>query len=180
MHRRRARTLLVSSVVFAAVVLGTSLPVSTLLAQHAQLSSTSKKLAGLEEQNHALQKQASQLSDPSTIADIARLDYELVAPGSQAYEIVPSSGNSTEVAGSDYIPLTGPPVVPGSAQSLRLLGAGAVTATWAGSGEPAASSGSSGTTGRSGRASTATRAAGEGDSTGGFWTRVIHTLEFWR
>jgi hypothetical protein len=165
---------------FAAVVLGTSMPLSTLLAQHDQLSSASRQVSALEAQNRALQEQAKQLSDPSTVDDIARIDYGLVSPGSQAYEIIPTSGASTDsVQGSSRVPLSGPPVVPGSEHSLQLLGAGTGAGTQAGSNRESSSQASVAAP-TAGAQGATRRSAGDAGASGGFWTRVVHTLEFWR
>jgi hypothetical protein len=156
------------------------MPLSTLLAQHDQLSSTSRQVSTLEAQNSALREQAKQLSDPSTVDDIARIDYGLVSPGSQAYEIIPTSGASTDsVQGSSRVPLSGPPVVPGSGRSLQLLGAGSGAGTQVGSTQQSSSQASvdAPTTGSQG---STRRPADDAGSGGGFWTRVLRTLEFWR
>jgi cell division protein FtsB len=179
-QRRRTRTLLIASAVFAVVVLATSMPVSVLLSQHRQLSSTAKQLESLQLQNRALKREAEQLTNPATVADIARLDYGLVAPGSQAFEIVPAAGSpaSTE-QDSGAVPLDTPPVVPGSAQSQELLAAGS------GSGGGS----SAGTTGQHSSAvadsvshlpGASGRPRVQSGASSGFWTRVAHTLEFWR
>ncbi len=172
LQRRRARALLLGSAVFAIVVLATSLPYSALLSQHQRLSSTARQVTALEAQNKVLRQEAQELSDPATVAGIARRDYGLVAPGSQAYEVLPASGSSVGSAqSSGHVPLDGPPVVPGSALSQALLGAG-VPAVGAGS----AGSGASTST----AADQSGRQSGSDASTStGFWTRVLRTLEFW-
>lgn len=185
LQRRRARALLVAAGIFAAIVLATSLPVSELLSQQRQLSSASQQLSALEKQNKALSEEAQQLSNPSTVVGIARRDYGLVAPGSQAYEILPSSGASAGSGeSSGHVPLEGPPVVPGSAQSQGILAAGttgSVGGATGGSGSGSSSSGSgSSSSASSGSAGSSRASVGASGSDGGFWTRVVHTLEFWR
>jgi len=172
LQRRRARALLLGSAVFAIVVLATSLPYSALLSQHQRLSSTARQVTALEAQNKVLRQEAQELSDPATVAGIARRDYGLVAPGSQAYEVLPASGSSVGSAqSSGDVPLDGPPVVPGSALSQALLGADV----------PAVDTGSAG----SGASTSAAddhggRRSPSGPSSDGFWTRVLRTLEFWQ
>jgi hypothetical protein len=172
--------------VFAIVVLATSMPVSALLSQHGQLSSTAQQVGRLEAQNKALEQEAKQLSDPSTVAGIARRDYGLVAPGSQVYEILPPSGASTLSAqSSGHVPLEGPPVAPGSARSQELLSAGngqgtgaASAPVWAAASSTASARPHSSVNAVGRRATRQlARAAMAG---GGFWTRVVGTLEFWR
>jgi Septum formation initiator len=169
---------------FALVVLGTSLPVSELLSQHDQLASTARQVSRLEAQNEALNAQTKELSEPSTVAGIARREYGLVSPGSKVYEILPAStAPSATAQSSGYIPLAGPPVVPGSALSQQLLGADTGGAQGAGTGTGSGAAGGSTQTGSStlsaDRAVTKRPAAGSGARSEGFWTRVVHTLEFW-
>jgi hypothetical protein len=149
------------------------MPFSALLSQRERLSSTARQVSALEAQNNVLRQEARELSDPSTVAGIARRDYGLVAPGSQAYEILPASGSSAGSAqSSGHVPLEGPPVVPGSELSQELLGVGVPVPTGGGS----AVSGSSAGAG-AGHAGGGPR---RGSTTGGFWTRVLRTLEFWQ
>ena len=186
LQRRRARALLFGSGVFAIIVLATSMPVSALLSQRDQLSSTAQQVGRLQAQNKTLEQEARQLSNPSTVAGIARRDYGLVAPGSQVYEILPPSGASTLSAqGSGHVPLEGPPVVPGSARSQELLSAGNGQGTGASGGpvwaaKSSSASARSGGSANSGRLSATGRSARSGLASGGFWSRVASTLEFWR
>jgi cell division protein FtsB len=161
------RLLLLASALFGGAVLLTGLPVSALLAQHRQLSSTTAELRQLQAADRSLSAQSKRLSDPGTVSGLARAGFGMVPPGEKAYVILPPSGASPAVvAGSGHVPLEGPPVVPGSAQSQSLLGAGEAVA----SGDPAAPQ----PTGRHASSSTAT------SHSGSFWCRVLHTLEFWR
>jgi hypothetical protein len=151
---------------FAGAVLLTGLPVSALLAQHRQLASTAAGLRQLQAADSSLTAQSRRLSDSGTVSGLARSDYGLVPPGQKAYVILPPPGASAAaVAGSGHVPLQGPPVVPGSAQSQALLGVGA----------PGPS------TSRA-RTSSARRGnpAGSAAAPGSFWSRVEHALEFWR
>ncbi|HUY65009.1 MAG TPA: septum formation initiator family protein [Acidimicrobiales bacterium] len=162
-HSRQTRLPLVVAALFAAIVLLTGIPVSTLLTQHRQLSTTAAQLHQLQTADQALSYEARRLTDPAVVAGLARTEYGLVAPGHKAYVILPPSGASASVvAGSGHVPLQGPPVTPGSAQSEALLG---VTGS---SPRPAAGP----------RAGHRARAASAKPST--FLTRVLHTLEFWR
>ena len=134
----------------------------------------------MESENEVLEQEAKQLASPVTINDIARRDYGLVTPGSEAYEILPAPGSSPVTAtSSGHVPLDGPPVVPGSVQSQQLLAAGALQITGADSlvGTGGALQASS----HGVRDPVATESDTQGDpSDGGFWSRVEHTLEFWR
>jgi len=161
------------------VVLATSLPLSSLLSQRAQLASTARQVGSLEAQNKSLEGEAQQLSNPSTVAGIARRDYGLVAPGSKAYEILPTSGATGASQSSGHVPLDEPPVVPGSTLSQELLGAGTGAESGPASGGAASTSGhSSGAAGSNNRTNGSKSTSTHTPS--GFWTRVVHTLEFWR
>lgn len=168
----------VAALGFAGVVLVTSMPVSALLTQRHQLAATSADLARAQAADRLLGEEARELTDPSTVSGLARSDYGLVPPGQEAYAILPDSGSSsTAVADTGHVPLGDSPVVPGSAQSQALLGLGGSYA--AGSDPATTPSGSE--PARSGSVSShdasSSSAAG---APGGFWSRVVRTLEFWR
>jgi len=154
---------------FAAIVFATSMPVSALLTQHGQLASTSAALDRAQAADRSLAAQAKALADGGTVSNLARTDYGLVPSGQKAYVILPPAGASaSEVAGSGHVPLESPPVVPGSAQARALAGLGTGSST-GGSGAGGSSSGAG-----------HGRSSAHGASRVGFWTRVAHTLEFWR
>jgi cell division protein FtsB len=173
---RRSRTLLIASAIFALVVLGTSMPLSTLLAQRSQLSATSAQLRGLEQQDNLLQKEARQLSKSQNVARIANRDYGLVPPGTPLYEVLLSPYSASRTGATGQVPLDGPLVAPGSAQSQSLIGAGVAAqpsqtdrSSRDGSLPPVSPSRSTGASSSGGTA-----------PSGGFWSRVARTLEFWR
>jgi len=168
-ERRQARALLFGAVVFAAFVMLVVLPWSTLVDQHAQLSSATTQVNELQSENRALAAQARALSDPSVTAGLARQDYGLVEPGQRAYDILPPSGSAqSDVVAAGHVPLDQSPVVPGSRRSEELLEAGAVGPSTANA-----------TTGRGGRTLGTGHRSGHGGEAGGFVSRVVHTLEFW-
>jgi len=144
----------------------TGMPVSALLTQHRQLATTAAELTQLQDADRTLAAQARALADSSTVSGLARSEYGLVPSGQKAYVVLPPSGaTAAQVAGSGHVPLEGPPVVPGSAQSEALLGLSTATT-------PATSA--------SGPAPGAHRTAANGHGSAGFWARVLRTLEFWR
>ena len=159
---RRPRNLVIAAVVFALVVLATGMPVSALLSQRHQLSSSASELSRLRTENTSLRDEARQLNNPASVGALARTNYGLVPNGDKAYDILPASGSSaTAGTSSGHVPLNGPPVVPGSSQSEALLGLSA--------GNPTSSSTLSGS-------SNATHTP----AVPGLWGRVRNTLEFWR
>jgi cell division protein FtsB len=170
-ERRRARALLLVAVVFSALVLLTALPWTTLLNQHTQLSSATAEVNALQAENKALAVQAHQLSGSSTQSALARQDYGLVKPGQTAYDILPPAGSSSSgVTEAGHVPLDEAPVVPGSRRSEELLGAGVVNA-------PSSSTSRAST--ETHVANAASAPSSESKGSGGFWSRVGHTLEFW-
>jgi cell division protein FtsB len=190
-RRRRAWALIVLGAGFAALVLVTSMPWSLLESQRHQLSTTAAELRDTKAQNRTLGDEAKDLSNPSTVANIARSEYGLVAPGSQAYDVLPAPGSSQDASVSTgHVPLDGPVVVPGSSESQALLGAGAAEPTEtpsangasSGSGAASRSSPSADPRTRSNRSagSHSARPPASGGSAKGFWGRVGDTLEFWR
>ena len=96
--------------------------------------------------------------------------------GQRAYDILPSSGTSSSpAADTGHVPLNQAPVAPGSRRSQELLSAGLGSAAAGGSTTTSA-------TGKTATGATSTgsrtRSAPAGGS-GGFWSRVGHTLAFW-
>lgn len=146
--------------------MATGMPVSALLTQHRQLATASAELSQLQNADRTLSQQARALADSSTVSGLARSEYGLVPNGQKAYVVLPpSNASAAVVAGSGHVPLEGPPVEPGSAQSEALLGVAGST--------PAATAGSPGRS-----SSQRTPTAPHGSSS--FWGRMLHSLEFWR
>jgi cell division protein FtsB len=166
-RRRRTRLLAIAAAVLGLGVLVTGMPVSALLTQHSQLGDAAARLSAVNSANQALAAQARSLQDPSTIAGLARTEYGLVPSGQKAYVILPPSGSSpSTVAGSGHVPLDGPLVAPGTAASLALLGVGDSATDTATQGSHTGSN-----------SHTSQRTAPSGHTS--FWSRVLHTLEFW-
>jgi len=155
--RRRARVALLAATAFAAVVLGTSLPVHTLLAQRAEQAATAADVRHLEAENASLAAQAKALANPATVRALAHSELDYVLPGQRTFDVVASG--SSGVPGVGHELLDQPPVLPGSAaseQAIGLVGVG---------GSPTAS-----------RPATARPTAADG----GILQRMLHVLEFWR
>jgi hypothetical protein len=166
---------LVGAAVFAVAVLATSMPVSALLSQNQALATTSAQVNQVKAQNQALAQEAARLGNTSTVDNLARGDFGFVQPGQKAYDVLPAAGAPAASASlSGHVPLDGPPVVPGSAQSENLLGGGAdPVSALPGSASPTTTTGTGGSGSK----------AGSGSKTGSgpdFWSRLAGTLEFWR
>ena len=115
LQQRRARALLGGSALFALIVLATSFPIGTLLSQHSALASSSGEVARLSAVDRSLTRQLAQLSDPATVAGIARIDFGLVPKGARAYVVLPPALTAAD-AKSQPSALSGAPVVPDSAR----------------------------------------------------------------
>ena len=173
LEARRARSLVIGAGALAAIVLLTSFPISGLLSQRAAISGTGHEISTVQAENDALAHQVSALSNSATINDLARHDYGFVPKGQRVYDILPSpNASGSALAGSGQVPLDGPPVVPGSAQSQALIGVVTPTAD----------------TARNAPATSARRGVSGGDAAGtssappephSYWGRVVRSLEFW-
>jgi cell division protein FtsB len=138
---RRNRLVLTVAVLASAAIVGAWFPASTLLHQRQQLAAAATQLSRLDQQNAALRHQEKQLRTPATIGRMAQQQYDLVAPGDQAYQVLPPSGTGS----SDGT------LAPERTSAERTRRSGTA-------GEPSSGAG----------------------TTGSFFGRVLHTLEFWR
>jgi cell division protein FtsB len=171
----RARLAFVGAVMASAIVLFAWFPAGSLISQRSNLHGTEAELNALHAQDSALAQESKNLSDAGEIGRIAREQYQLVSPGQQSYEVLPPSGATA--AGTPYAgdPGSDGPVTPSATAELPPGGVTTTTTTTT----PTASA-------------TATNPAGSGEhtddthpnaastSSGGFASRVLHSLEFWR
>ncbi len=165
--------MLIGAIVFAGVVLLTSLPVEGLLTQRSALSGTAHELTTVQAENQSIARQVADLENPATVNGIARLDYGFVPKGQRVFDILPASDPSgTASAGSGQVPLSGPPVVPGSARSQALIG---VTAPPGGATTASATTG----TRSGGSGPVVTGQSPEAPEPHSYWGRVLRSLEFW-
>lgn len=162
---RRNRIPVVLGAAAAAVILVTSFPLSVLLSQHRQLSAEAAQLSTLQHQNSLLAEQSQQLNTNAEVKRLARQNYQLVLPGQALYDILPPAGTTTPTA--QGAPTAGDPadqplVSPSQAPDMSPdPGLPSTTVP--------ASTGTSGTP----RPAVA-------EPSGGFWSRVGSTLEFWK
>jgi cell division protein FtsB len=166
---RRGVAALVASVVAAGVILVAWFPAGALLAQNRTLAQASTSLEQLRAQDRALQVESKNLATPSEIARIARQQFQLIAPGEQAYQVLPppgTTGGSTDPYSGD--PGNSAPVSPSAKPELP---PGSVQ----GGSEPSTAPTTSAGTKTKGHSPSP---AGGGSP--GLFTLVLHTLEFWR
>ncbi len=163
----RARLAFVGAIVVSAIVLFAWFPAGSLLSQRSNLHGAESELNALHAQDSALAQENKNLSDAGEIGRIAREQYQLVSPGQQAYEVLPPSGATA--TGTPYAgdPGSDGPVTPSATPELP---PGGVTTTTA----------PDTTTTTVPAHSDGTKAAAGSASSGGFVSRVVHALEFWR
>ncbi len=165
---RRARLGLVGAIVASAIVLFAWFPAGSLLSQRSNLHGTEAELNALHAQDAALAQEKKNLSDAGEIGRIAREQYQLVSPGQQAYEVLPPSGATA--AGTPYAgdPGSDGPVTPSATPELPPGSVTTTTTTEPGAAPAAAHAGA------------ATHPGAASTSSGGFVSRMVHSLEFWR
>jgi cell division protein FtsB len=174
---RRRRFIVVASAAFATLVLGTSFPASGLLSDHRQLAATNAAALNLRAENKALAQERQQLNSKAEIHSLARQDYQLVDPGQTAYNVLPTTSQANKNGSSDVTGDPGGQPVVAPANAAGMSPDPDVPTTSAPS--PAATSARASASSGSGSTSTmpstqATR------SSGGFWSRTLQSLEFWR
>jgi hypothetical protein len=150
----------------AAVVLVTSFPLSVLLGQHRQLSAEAAQLSSIQHQNSLLAEQRLQLNSNAEVKRLARQNYQLVEPGQALYLILPPAGQSTSSTPGASLagdPANQPLVAPSQAPNMSPDPGLPATDIPASAGEAGQSS-----------RPVPTR------SSGGFWSRVGSTLQFWK
>jgi len=174
---RRRRFVLVASAAFAALVLGTSFPASGLLSDHRQLAAADAAVHRLRAENSALVQEKQQLNSKAEIHSLARQDYQLVDPGQTAYNVLPPTSQSTKNGSSDVTgdPGSQPVVAPANAAGMSPDPNVPTTSTTSppASGAQAPSSSGSGS-------ATGTPTTRPSNTNGGFWSRTLRSLEFWR
>jgi cell division protein FtsB len=161
----RARLAFLGAIVASAVILFAWFPAGSILAQRSTLHGTQAELNALHAQDSALAQESKNLSDPGEIGRIARQQYQLVSPGQQSYEVLPPSGATA--AGTPYAgdPGSDGPVTPSATPELPPGGVTTTTTTTPVSSQQHADGAHSDST---------------PTSSGGFGSRVLHSLEFWR
>ncbi|MGH9047340.1 MAG: FtsB family cell division protein [Acidimicrobiales bacterium] len=160
---RRSVVALVGSLVLAAIISVAWFPAGALIDQHRTLAQSSSALDQLRSQNRALRTESKNLSKPTEIARIARQQFQLIAPGEQAYQVLPAPGKTSGATdpysgdpgnSSPVSPSAAPELPPGSVGHHHVRTAVKHTTT------------------------TVTTPGSAGAP--GLATRLVDTLEFWR
>jgi hypothetical protein len=157
----RGWLILAGGLLSGAIILVAWLPIGALLNQRSQLSSASTRLQQLSSEGAALAAASAALHSPTTLDQLAREQYQLVAPGQRLIQVLTPSFTPTSKSKE------GPyPGDPGLSPIVDPTGAPQVS----GSSTGAASSGSTPPP-----VTTVRSTPGQG-----FVSRVLGTLEFWR
>jgi cell division protein FtsB len=160
----RGWLVIVGGVLSGAIILVAWLPVGALLHQRAELSSAESRLAQLSREAAALTAESNLLRSPEALAQLARAEYQLVAPGQRLIQVLtPSFTPSSRSSSGPY------PGDPGFSALVDPTGTGAVGQAATGAPAPASTSPTAG----------APRTASTTPPPG-FLSRVMATLEFWR
>jgi len=173
----RARLAFVGAVMASAIVLFAWFPAGSLISQRSNLHGTEAELNTLHAQDSALAQESKNLSDAGEIGRIAREQYQLVSPGQQSYEVLPPSGATA--AGTPYAgdPGSDGPVTPSA--TAELPPGGVTTTTTTTTTTPAATATAT-KPAASGEHTDNTHPSAASTSSGGFGSRLLHSLEFWR
>ncbi|HEV3213941.1 MAG TPA: hypothetical protein VGZ03_11160 [Acidimicrobiales bacterium] len=156
----RGWLVIVGGALSAVIILVAWLPVGALLNQRAQLSSTESRLAQLSKEATALAASSSRLRSPQALDQLARAEYQLVAPGQRLIQVLtPSFTPSSKSSSGPY------PGDPGFSALVDPMGTGTL--------------GPSVTTSPATAPTTAASGAPAAAASRGFLPWVVTTLEFW-
>jgi hypothetical protein len=176
----------VASVVVSAVMLGLWFPAGALLHQRSTLAAATAQLDQLQREDRAMATEQKRLESPAEIARLAQDQYQLVNPGTRAFEVLPPTKGKSGSGSYAGDPANQPVVSPSAASELP---AGSEATSANGSTESsdpssARGAGTAGTGSATGHASTSSTRGGskpETDpSSSSFFGRLARTLEFWR
>lgn len=164
--RRQARIAFFLLVALGIAIVVTSFPLRSLSSQQADIASMSARLKEVQTTNRALGSEVAQLRNPGIAKQLA-IEYLGLNPSSSSVNRAPVVSGSPEGHLIHSIPLSTPPVLPGSPLSNALLGlpvAGNALSTSGAEGHPVRYS------------------AGQDakKASHGFLHRLISALEFWR
>ena len=114
------------ALVTAAVMLAGWFPLATLLGQQSQLSDASAQINAIVQEQQALQSQRQSINSKSAAIQLAREQYQLVAPGQSLIQVLPGRSNGF-VSQSTGDPGFQPLVAPSSVSSLVAVPSSAPT-----------------------------------------------------
>ena len=114
------------ALVTGATMLALWFPLSALLNQQGQLNAVRSQIGAVQRQQFALQQQAAAIDTRSAARQLAREQYQLVAPGQSLIQVLPgfASGNVAQSTGD---PGLQPLVSPAAAPSLLTTPSATVT-----------------------------------------------------
>ncbi len=174
--RRQARIAFFLLVALGIAIVVTGFPLRSLSSQQADIASMSARLDEIQATNRALASEVAQLRNPGTAKQLA-IEYLGLNPSSSSVNRAPVVSGSPGGHLIHSVPLSAPPVLPGSPLSNALLGLPGAANALASSGAPASHAPASGAEGRPVRHSAD---QGSQKASHGFLHRLISALEFWR
>ncbi|MDA8400859.1 MAG: septum formation initiator family protein [Actinomycetota bacterium] len=180
----------VAAVGIAVLLLVTDFPIGNLISQHRQLATANAQLSSVSIENAGLRQQITSLNSSGAIETLAHRYFNLVKPGQRSFLVIPPKGQSQlEEPLPKRLPTPATPSLDlgkGGASSSSATTPSGVTSI-AGAATTSANTGASGAPATSGpgTANSATHQAAStnaahGRVPSGYWSRVLHDLEFWR
>jgi cell division protein FtsB len=107
----RNRWMVPLAIVTAIVIVAGWFPASALWRQQAQIDTTSNQIAALQHQEQTLQQESKSIDSKAAAVQLARQQYQLVAPGQYLIQVIPenSAGQVTATSGDPgFQPLVAP------------------------------------------------------------------------
>jgi Septum formation initiator len=101
------------AIVTAVVIVAGWFPASSLWHQQAQIDATTSQIAALQRQEQSLQQESKTIDSKAAAVELAREQYQLVAPGQGLIQVLPEN-SSGEVTASSADPGFQPLVSPTS------------------------------------------------------------------
>ena len=105
------------ALVTAVVIVAGWFPASSLWHQQAQIDTTSAQIKALQHQEQSLQQESKSIDSKAAAIQLAREQYQLVAPGQSLIQVLPEN-SAGEVTASSADPGFQPLVAPSDSASL--------------------------------------------------------------
>ncbi len=150
-NTQRHRWMLPLAIVVAAVMLVGWFPAKALWHQQGQINLAQSEIKAVQHQEAVLKQESRTVDTTAAATELARAQYQLVSPGQSLIQVLPGD-SSGQVSANSVDPGFQPLVSPTSAVTPGLSTSGA----------------------------NAARSAAAHHHSGGFVSRLVRTLEFWR
>jgi cell division protein FtsB len=107
----RNRWMVPLAIVTAVVIVAGWFPASALWHQQAQIDATSSQISALQRQEQSLQRESKSIDSKAAAIQLAREQYQLVAPGQSLIQVLPENSSGEVTASSSdpgFQPLVSP------------------------------------------------------------------------